>query len=66
MNFTRYVQQKSPPPCLTSADQTRIAEALADPQTSRFPGFGQAPQHPTSTAGRIALEYTDKYKGDRK
>ena len=59
----RYVFPKVGPTQLTKADKERIEKMRT---VDRFPGFGQAPAHPTSISARIGLEYTDKYRGDKK
>ena len=59
----RYVFPKAAPTQLTQADHDRITEMRT---VDRFPGFGQSPVHPTAIPARIGMEYTDKYRGDRK
>jgi hypothetical protein len=63
MNMIRYVTPKRQPPALSSYDKEMVVLAL---QSARLPAFGQAPAHPSTIPGRIGIEYSDKYRGDKK
>jgi hypothetical protein len=58
----RYITPKARPPELQPGDTQRVSDTMKH----RFPGFGQSPPHPSPTPSRIGLEYSDKYRGDRK
>ena len=63
MILTRYITPKQNPPDITDLDKEKVRSAY---QPGTLPGFGQSPKHPDRLRERMALEFSDRYRGDRK